>query len=193
MIINTISITFLYHENLKLNVFNIICRILISNVRENNAKRGKFLNAEIVILPGNLLYSRVIYLKKLVSCWMLCARKRVTSTKIYVASHKSLPQKREIGISVTSEVQFPQGARFSFQEIVAVRGEWCLFLYFPWNLIVRVPSFFFFHTMLIHTHCKLLAYFPSSLVKYPRMQFSKEIYKFGKKFSRGRYWEKEKN
>lgn len=84
----------------------------------------KFLNAEIVSLPGNLLYSRVIYLKNLyrVGC---CAhsRKRVTSTKIYVASHKSSPQKREIGISVTSEVQFPQGARFSFQEIVAVRGE----------------------------------------------------------------------
>lgn len=122
----------------------------------------KFLNAEIVSLPGNLLYSRVIYLKNLyrVGC---CAhpRKRVTSTKIYVASHKSSPQKREIGISVTSEVQFPQGARFSFQEIVAVRGEWCSFLYFPWNLIVRVPFFSFFHTMLIHIYRELLVYFPS--------------------------------
>lgn len=103
-----------------------------------------------------------LFKKKLVSRWMLCARKRVTSTKIYVASHKSSPQKREIGISVTSEVQFPRGgARFSFQEIVAVRGEWCSFLYFPWNLIVRVPLFFFFfftHCMLIHR--KLLRVFP---------------------------------
>lgn len=99
-----------------------------------------------------------LFKKKLVSRWMLCARKRVTSTKIYVASHKSSPQKREIGISVTSEVQFPRGEQGSRSKKSWLSGASDARSYTFHEIWLFVFLFFFTHCMLIHR--KLLRVFP---------------------------------
>lgn len=122
----------------------------------------EFLNAEIVSLLGNLLYSRVIYLKK--TCWMLCGRKRVTSTKIYVASHKSSTRKKRNWDQCYIRSTIPSGSK-----VLVPRNRGCPGRVMLVPILSMKFDCSFFHTMLTHTHTHTYILLPHifPLVKYP--------------------------
>lgn len=96
---------------------------------------------------------------------MLCGRKRVTSTKIYVASHKSSTRKKRNWDQCYIRSTIPSGSK-----VLVPRNRGCPGRVMLVPILSMKFDCSFFHTMLTHTHTHILlpVYFSSSsLFKYP--------------------------
>lgn len=111
---------------------------------------------------------------------MLCGRKRVTSTKIYVASHKSSTRKKRNWDQCYIRSTIPSGSK-----VLVPRNRGCPGRVMLVPILSMKFDCSFFHTMLTHTHTRTYtspSIFPFFfLIQISWMQSSKEIYKFGKK------------
>lgn len=107
---------------------------------------------------------------------MLCGRKRVTSTKIYVASHKSSTRKKRNWDQCYIRSTIPSGSK-----VLVPRNRGCPGRVMLVPILSMKFDCSFFHTMLTHTYTSPSIFPFFFLIQISWMQSSKEIYKFGKK------------
>lgn len=83
------------------------------------------MNFELFFPYGNVNFAAVYHIR-----WRLCTRECMTSTKIYVASHKSSPEKEKLrSVLHRKKYNFLRERSSLSKESIAVRDDWYVLLY----------------------------------------------------------------